>query len=87
MFPPRLAGLSCVLSNTIVHQDGDCQETSIAVCAVHCSPLRSSAYKLKLQSPAVSNPHKGAVDLIVESVLQSTVTIASDATVRLSLTI
>ena len=66
-----------------MHHGGDCQETSIAICAVHCSPLRSTAYKLKLQSPALSHPHKGAIDLIVEAVLQSTVTIASDATVRL----
>ena len=90
MFPPRLTELSCVQNNTIimVHHDGDCQQTSIAFCAVlvHCSSLRLSAHKLKLQSPALSYPHKGAINLIVDFVLHAIVTIASDATVQLRLT-
>ena len=83
MLPPKLTGPSCVQGNIIMLHDVDCQETNVAACAVHCSPLRSSAYKLELQSPALSRPHKNAIDLTVESVLQSTVTIASDATVCL----
>ena len=83
MLPLKLTGLPYVKSNTLMLHNDDCQETSIAVCAVHCSPLGSSAYKIDLQSPALSLPHKGAIDLIVESVVQSTVTVASDATVSL----